>query len=229
MIYENFEMSYEKLVFQTGFSASSNHRHSTIQDVLNDIESFWHISNFTLPTAMTEHCERIEKIMKDLLEHYSKKNFALDEVYLFNIQDKEFFDIVELTHNFLIPLFIKFLVIENISKKCLSTSIYPAIVAAEAKILLAKEKIFSGNTIKINSMDYKFTNFLFRNTVGDIDKSSKQTEEQSITSFSKLKNISSFKKANIEASVEKSNETSKSRGRKKPRGPQEIILNKIEN
>ncbi len=224
MIYENFEMNYEKLVFQTGFSASSNHRHSTVQDVLNDIERFWHISNFALPDLIVESYERIIKIMREVSEHYSKKNFALDEIYLFNIKDKEFFDIVELTHNFLIPLSIKYIINEQISSQCLHSSISPAFVAAEVKILLSKEKILSGNSTKIDAMDYKFNNFVFKNFT-EADRYFTDTNNTNVTPVSKLRNISSFKKENIESN----NESNRSRGREKPRSPQDIILNKIEN
>ncbi len=73
-------------------------------------------------------------------------------------------------------------------------------------------------------MDYKFNNFVFKNFT-ETDRSFTDTNNTNVNPVSKLRNISSFKKENLESN----NESNRSRGRKKPRSPQDIILNKIED
>lgn len=158
MIYNNLELNYESLVFKGGLSLSVSNSLKTTKDIVEDLKSFYKIFCFALPISVIDSVTRITDMIKILEKHYQVKNHFLDEVLIRNIKDKEFFDILELTHNFIIPLSYKILIQNDIPDEIFDNEIIPAFIAAEAKINLSFEKIIQ-NSVTTLSNEHIFSHF----------------------------------------------------------------------
>lgn len=154
MIYENFNLRVDELSLEDGFLSSSKHIHTTIQSIQSDYDSFLAISNQALQTDILQTLERVNSILIELVKIYSVG--AIDEMYLHLIRDKELFQIIEITHNFILPFSIQIAIQRNIGDYEYDMDVMPAFIAAETQINLLYQKILDRNVTPINSIDYEF-------------------------------------------------------------------------
>lgn len=204
MIYQNLNLSLDELSYTTGFPSSKASHYTTISNIHEDIDGILAIANHALQSDIIASLERINVIILDLVKRYSIP--GIEDICLTTIQHKELFQIIEITHNFLLPFVFQIIIQKNFTPHDYDLEIMPAIIAAETQINLLYQKILDGNTTQISAVYYEFEPFVFNVVEKEIKN----------TATVKAKKTKKSKLANFENNSVKTN---------KPQSPQDINLN----
>lgn len=163
MIYDSFQINYEKLVIESSGLAAGRHKFSTVSDACDEIGYMLDVCAFTLPSTLVDSLSRVNSMLVEIKSHYIEKN-VIEEIYIFNIKDVEFFKILEIVYNYMVPLTIKYMTTPEVSDKTFNEHILTGMITAESSISYYYSRILRNETQRGEIALYDFYKFDFKNS-----------------------------------------------------------------
>lgn len=134
IVYQNPELSYEKLVFSTNLSGSNSFfsldYSLTVKETANNLSNYLGFAQDILPIDLLNVLSRIFILLEKLSESPFDENISINMA-----KDKNLTKILEILQNYLIPMSSKVVINNTLSEQMIQEDILPAFILAESHIV----------------------------------------------------------------------------------------------